>query len=459
MNFWKKLAYSFGSMGAGLPENAFTTWALYLYVDKLGFPQQLFATAMLIYTIWNCINDPLFGFWSDRTHTRWGRRIPYIVLGTLPLALAFYLIWVPPASLLTPAGMFTPALFWYYLAVIFAFDGFYTIVIINWTSLYPETFSTTSDRSTVNAWRQAIGILGAMAGLAATPLIVAKLGWRGMGIIFGAITAISIFVSLLGSKENLHAPGEPLPLGPAIKNTLANKSFLTFVMFNLFVNSVIVLVPQVIPFFAKYVLLISDAQSSLIMAPIFIVAIITQIFWSKVVVHRGVRTTAMIACVLFGLTLLPLGLVRTMPQAITWFGIVGIGLGALLLVGDIMVADICDEDYLKTHTRREGMYYGINALIIRMSVAISAGTISFVQTITKYKPVADPTLMAPTAVIGFRFLVSVVPAVLIGIALIFVFFYPLHGKRLKHVKEQCALAAQLNAAGDAPIPQQEAIIL
>ena len=457
MNFWKKLAYSFGSMGAGLPENTFTAWALYLYVDKLGFPQQLFATAMLIYTIWNCINDPLFGYWSDRTRTPWGRRIPYIVLGTLPLALAFYLIWVPPASLLTPTGMFTPALFWYFLAVIFAFDGFYTIVIINWTSLYPETFSSTSDRSTVNAWRQAIGILGAMAGLAATPLIVAKLGWRGMGIIFGTITAISIFVSLLGSKENLHAPGEPLPLGPAIKNTLANKSFLTFVMFNLFVNTVIVLVPQVIPFFAKYVLRISDSQSSLIMAPIFIVAMVTQIFWSKVVVRKGVRTTAMIACVLFGLTLLPLGLVRTMPQAITGFAIVGVGLGALLLVGDIMVADICDEDYLKTHTRREGMYYGVNALIIRMSVAISAGAISLVQTITRYKPVSNPALLAPTAVIGFRFLVSVVPAALIGLGLIFVFFYPLYGTRLERVKEQCILAAQPNTEPLTPASQWETV--
>jgi len=450
MNFWKKLAYSFGSMGAGLPENAFTAWALYLYVDKLGFPQQLFASAMLIYTIWNCINDPLFGFWSDRTHTRWGRRIPYIAFGTLPLALAFYLIWVPPA------GLSHMALFWYYLAVIFAYDGFYTIVIINWTSLYPETFTSTSDRSTVNAWRQAIGILGAMAGLAATPLIVARLGWRGMGIIFGAITAISVFVSLLGSKENMHAPGEALPLGPAIRNTLANKSFLTFVIFNLSVNSVTVLVPQVIPFFAKYVLRISDSQSSLIMAPIFIVAIISQLLWSKIVVWKGVRATAMIACLLFGVSLLPLGLVHTMTQAVIGFAIVGIGLGALLLVGDIMVADICDEDSIKTHTRREGMFYGVNALIIRMSVAISAGTISLVQTVTGYKPAADPTLMAPAAIVGFRLLISVVPAILIGLGLIFVFLYPLHGARLADVKRKCSTTQCVNSDGTA-VPESEAL--
>jgi len=70
------------------------------------------------------------------------------------------------------------------------------------------------------------------------------------------------------------------------------------------------------------------------------------------------------------------------------------------------------------------MYYGVNALIIRMGVAVSAAIISLVQTITRYKPVDDPALMPPSAVIGFRLLVSIVPAVLIGLGLIFVLLYP-----------------------------------
>jgi len=108
----------------------------------------------------------------------------------------------------------------------------------------------------------------------------------------------------------------------------------------------------------------------------------------------------------------------------------------------MMVADICDEDYLKTRTRREGMYYGVNALIMRSSVAISAGIIAFVQIRTHYvAKLIDPTLQPHTAVVGFRVLMSGIPAVLMLIALVFILMYPLYGKKLEAVKAQCALSA------------------
>jgi Na+/melibiose symporter-like transporter len=102
------------------------------------------------------------------------------------------------------------------------------------------------------------------------------------------------------------------------------------------------------------------------------------------------------------------------------------------------------------------MFYGVNALIIRMSVAISAGTISLVQTVTSYRPVTDPTLMAPAAVVGFRLLVSVVPAVLIGLGLIFVFLYPLYGARLAAVKRMCT-AARSAVSDKTAVPEPEVL--
>jgi GPH family glycoside/pentoside/hexuronide:cation symporter len=447
MNFWKKFAYSLGSMGAALPENCFTTWVMYFYVDRLGFPPRLFASAMLIYTIWNCINDPMFGFWSDRTHTRWGRRIPFIVLGTLPLALAFYLIWVPPA------GISTTALFWYYLAVVFAFDGFYTLVILNWTALYPEMYTSPRDRSTVNALRQVLGILGVIVGVALAPILIARFGWRGLGLIIGSATALVIFLSLLGSKEDQTAPGTPLSLLPALKNTLINRSFVTFVIFNLLFQTVTVLVQGVIPFYTQFALLLNDTEKTLVLLAVFLMAIASQLVWTKVVVRIGTRSTAIVGIIMFAVCLIPLAFARTLAQGMVCFALLGIGLGALLIVTDIMIAEICDEDYLRTHTRREGMYYGINALVMRSSVAISAGIIAFVQVRSGYvAQLTDAALQPRTAVVGFRLLMSAIPAVIILTALVFVLLYPLHGKRLEEVRRACELEQNLCRQPEVPPP-------
>jgi GPH family glycoside/pentoside/hexuronide:cation symporter len=369
------------------------------------------------------------------------------------LALAFYLIWVPPAGI---TGM---AMFWYYLAIIFAFDGFYTLVILNWTALYPEMYTTTQDRSVVNAWRQVLGIVGVIVGVALAPILIAKFGWKGLGVIIGSGTALVMFVSLLGSKENPRIQGgESLSLGPAIKNTLINKSFVTFVLFNLFFQTVLVMVQGVIPFYTQFALLLTDTQKTFVLLAVFLMAIISQLLWNKVVIRVGTRSTAIIGIGLFTVFLIPLAFVKTLGVGIAFFALLGVGLGALLLVEDMMVADICDEDYLKTGTRREGMYYGVNALIMRSSVAISAGIIAFVQIRTHYvAKLTDPTLQPHTAVVGFRALMSGIPAVLMLIALVFILMYPLYGKKLEAVKKQCALTTASCPDPGAPSPGTPAI--
>jgi GPH family glycoside/pentoside/hexuronide:cation symporter len=345
------------------------------------------------------------------------------------MVISFYLIWVPPAGI---SGI---TLFWYYLAVIFAFDGFYTFVILNWTALFPEMYLTPGDRSTVNALRNALGIVGVIIGAALAPIIKDKFGWKGLGIIVGGAAAIMMFVSLLGSKENEKIHGEPLALGAAIKNTLVNKSFLTFALFNLFYETVLVMLQGVIPFYTQFVLLLTDMQKTLVLLIVFLMAVISQILWSKVVTKVGPRNTAIIGIIFFVICLLPFAFVKTLASSIPIFALIGIGLGALLIVGDIMVADICDEDFLKTGTRREGAYFGVSALIMRASVTISATTIAFVQSKTHYiAQLSDPRLQPQSALIGFRALMSIIPAVFLLISLISVLMYPLYGKRLEEIR-------------------------
>src|SRR5690606_36181084 len=105
-------------------------------------------------TFWNAVNGPLAGALSDRTRTRWGRRIPYIALGSLPLALFFALVW------LAPFRGDDPRLFAYFLGVIFLFDTLFTLVSLNLVALFPEMYPSLAERAEVSGYRQVFALVG-----------------------------------------------------------------------------------------------------------------------------------------------------------------------------------------------------------------------------------------------------------------------------------------------------------
>lgn len=432
MTTFKKVAYSLGSLGASLPAQVFSTWVIFFYVDRLKLPAAWMALAWLFYGIWNALNDPLFGYFSDRTKSRWGRRIPYILFGTIPLALVFYLIWIPP---FTAANLLY--LFLYMVLIIFLYDSLYTLVILNWTALYPEMFPTLKDRASVSALRQVFGLVGIIGGVALAPLVYGSLGWPAMGLIFGTITAFSLFISLLGSKERPGYIGEPLNILPALKFTLLNRSFLTYVLYSLLVQFTFVLIMASIPFYTKYVLGLGEMETSLLFLSCFLVALISLYPWSKVTVRLGARQVAMAAAILFGLSLIPTAFVSTFLSGVVFFAFIGIGLGGLILILDVLLAQVIDEDKIKTGVRREGVYFGVHALFIRLGISLQGLTMGLVLTRSGYD--AHLLIQPASALLGLRLLMSAIPIAALALALVFIFYYPLSGERLKAVEAEMSV--------------------
>jgi len=97
-----KIMYGAGSGGFALVILAIGTWTVYYYAPPSGqglivyAPMALLGTAMMIGRVVDALTDPLIAQWSDRTRSRWGRRIPFILFGSLPLVLSFILVWNPP---------------------------------------------------------------------------------------------------------------------------------------------------------------------------------------------------------------------------------------------------------------------------------------------------------------------------------------------------------------------------
>jgi len=387
----------------------------------LRLEARLAAFAMLIYGIWNAVNDPIAGFISDSTKTRWGRRIPYILLGSIPFGLVYFLLWVPP---FTSSNM--AALFWYFLVMICLFDTLYTIVVLNWASLYPEMYPTLKERAQVNSYRQTFGMIGLVIGIAMPPLIFSAIGWAKMGAIFGAIIAGAYLVALAGSRENLkNSSKEPLPLIKAISETFRNIPFMIFVSSNLLIQYAFTMVLAIIPFYAKYVLNAGATDTSLILLSAFIIAMPMMFIWRAVAVRFGAKACYMAAILIFIITLMPFLLIDNIRVAIISAGLLGAGLAGIILLSDVLISDVIDHDKKNTGVRREGMYFGVNAFVCRFAIAMEAASIGLVFTLAKYNPIIFTQTKA--FLLGLRILVAGLPMAALAIAFGIMMYYPLSG--------------------------------
>ncbi len=422
MNKLKKICYSFGAVATALSYQAFSTYIVFFYVDVLRLEARLAATAMLIYGIWNALNDPIAGFISDSTRTRWGRRIPYIFFGAIPFGAAYFLLWFSPFR---SSSMM--ALFFYFLIVICLFDGLYSVVVLNWASLYPEMYPSLAERAQVNSYRQTLGMIGLVIGIALPPLIYSTIGWAKMGAIFGAVITLTCFISLIGSRETRkYMTANPLPLSAALSATFRNIPFVTFVFSNLLVQYAFTMVLAIIPFYAKYVLGAGAVETSLVLFSAFAVAMFMMFVWRALSVRYGAKATYLCSILMLLFALVPFLFISSIGSAIISSGFLGIGLAGIILLSDVLISDVIDYDETKTGVRREGMYFGMNAFICRFAIALEAVSIGFIFNFTKYNPVIFTQTKA--FLLGLRILAAGLPIVALALAFWIMIYYPLSEK-------------------------------
>ncbi|MFX3635095.1 MAG: MFS transporter [Candidatus Pristimantibacillus sp.] len=412
----KKVAYSSGNLSVNLIAQAFATYIVFYYVDVLGVRPYLISLAMIIHGIVNAVLNPLFGYLSDRTKSRWGRRVPYMMFGMVPLAALFTAIWFPVGT-----GM---ALFWYFLIIILAYDIVFVMVVLNYSALFPELFVTIKERANVSSWRQMLGIIGMIIGVALPPMVYgSSLGWGMMGVIFAVIALIFFVITLTGSKEKGTAPAATIRFKEAIKITFSNRAFLFYVTGSFFVQFTFAMLPATIPFFTKYVLGASDESSTILLGAIFLVAIPFVYIWGRLVQRWGPRNTILLAVLCYLIAMIPFLFVTTVAAAAVTAGLVGIGLAGLMVLLEIVLSEVIDDDEKRTRERREGMYFGMNGFIVRWGVSLQALVAGIILETTDY--IADAPHQTASALFGIRAMLSIIPIIALLCALGFFYLYPI----------------------------------
>ncbi len=411
---WKLVTYSANQLGINLLWQAFNTVAVFFYVTVLKVPGTTLSTGLIAYGIINAFLNLAAGYLSDRTKTRWGRRIPYVLMGSLPFGLAFFFLFSPPH--LPSSG-----LIYYFLGFTFLFDLFFTITALNATALYPEMYQKPQQRSFVAALQQMFGIAGLILGVALAKSLGETMGWSSMALIFGIIGAGSLYVSVLGSFENPAYSEAPLALRQAIRETFRNKRFVAFVIASFLIQLVTTMLTTVSSFYSKYVVPLTPLESSIFMGAIFIVAIPVSFIWAKLSLKIGSALAMTISTALCLATLL-LFMIDTTPVMVMLTGaLLGLSVSGFLVLLNVILAEVIDFDALTTGKRREGMYLGMNGFIIRIGLSVQYAIMAVFFAVSGYN--AHHATQSASAIFGFRLLLGAVPAAFLLIALVFLRAY------------------------------------
>ncbi|MBT4522086.1 MAG: MFS transporter [Halieaceae bacterium] len=378
-----KTAYGVGSVAYGVKNNGFDYFFLLFYSQVLGVDASLVGTALLIALVFDAISDPLIGYLSDNTHSRWGRRHPYMYAAAVPISVSYFYIWNPPESLTGNE------LFWYITVLAIAVRTLITLYEVPSSALAAELSDDYDERTSMLSYRYFFGWSGGtlLATFALAFLLVPTEtitngmfnieGFGKMGLLASVVIFTAIMASALGTHSRIPTLRDP----PAKRKitlrriyrelfeTLVNRSFLSLFLAALFGAIATGLAAGLSYYFNTYFWEFSNQQISYLSISVVISALIGFVI-SPVISRKMGKKTGAIACGIIAFTTAPLPialrLLGWMPDNGSPILFPIILASTVLDVGLIisyqtlmaaMIADVVEESELKTQRRSEGVFF------------------------------------------------------------------------------------------------------
>jgi GPH family glycoside/pentoside/hexuronide:cation symporter len=410
----KSFNYAIGMFGTSIPINMLKTFAAIYYVDSLGMTTVQFSLMLLIYTFIDALDNPVYGFLSDRTRSRWGRRRPWLVIGT-PLLILGFIAFYSPSSFLNGNSLVV------YCMLFYMFTGTMDSVInANYAALFPELFRDDTSRANTNALRQAFQLVAMIISIALTPMVTKAIGYSLTSILYGLLGGGVILYMTFTSKETKFQADEEKPqLWDSIKSLATNSKFWVAGFANAFYSAAMSLVLASMPFFVKYALKLSESQTTFLMAAVLLIAIGCVAVWARWVRKYTLMPVWRASLIVLAIAFIPLYFANSLISGILCSALVGFGFAGVITTMDLIGAKIMDEDTLKHNLRREGIISNALGFMNRLNGLFTSFAFYLVFVLYKYESGTNP---GPQPDQASRFLLTIFPPVLMVISFTFSFF-------------------------------------
>ncbi|MFW9951358.1 MAG: MFS transporter [Candidatus Thorarchaeota archaeon] len=426
-----------------------TTMSVYLffyYEVVLGLNAWLIFLALAIFTVYDAIDDPIIGFLIDRNFKftrKWGRRFPWIVIGSIPWCLSLYLIFTAPNidASINP----WPIFFWLLLSM-FVFDTLGALIGINVMALRPDLFRTEAERQKFTPYWTLIDILATTSGMIIPPIFLGfssgKAAYSFMGGMIAIIAAISAILTFPGAWEDkivkdryFATEYKRMNLFKGIFEVIKTKSFLIYFIVNITFAMIVSMLMANTNYITAFVLRTGPEMITIIFGVFILGVVVSLPFWLKYLKKtQNNKKVFTIGGVALSAALIPLTFFQTMIDLFIMLFILGLAMGSMwCFMYTIIQASVVDDFVVRTKKNQKAILIGTIILLGRLVASLDELVFSIVHGLTGFQP-GYTTYEALAAVvpdielvlIGIRLLFGIIPAlILLAGTLIFWKFFPL----------------------------------
>jgi GPH family glycoside/pentoside/hexuronide:cation symporter len=437
-----KLLFSTGDLSSTLTLAVQTFFQMYFLTDIARLSPGTVGWIIGLTRLWDAVNDPLVGMWSDRLKSQHGRRRLLLAYGSFPLGLTCLCCWIIP-----PLSQWALAI--YYMLVIIAFDTAFTVVNIGYNALTPAMTSDYDERSSLNGYRMVFTLGGTLAALIFATVLseiieVESARFAVLGGTLGLLSIIPPWIvrSVTRDVEAVHETSR-MSLRQALHTTLSNRAFLPLACMFLASWTATCVLAAMLVYYASYFLKVPEqanyfvlaAQSSAVLSVPLCVWLATK--WDKPTAFlAGIGFWCVVLTVFFALS--QTGVAVTYVVAI----LCGPGIATAAVIPWAMLPDVIEVEQEQSGERREGAYYAFISFFQKLGTGLALWGIGHLLEFSGYlTPTSEQQFpdQPASALYMIRFIIGPATIGLLLISLPFACWYPVtrasHQQTLERIKQ------------------------
>lgn len=401
-----------------------------LYAITMGLDVKAIAGIFFTTKMFDVVTDPVFGIVSDKYRTPWGRRRPWLAVGTLILMLAIYMLFIPGEQV-------GPSYLFGWLLVVYV--G-WTLTTVSHTAWALELSADYDQRTDITGWLQVAAMIGMML-VALLPATMEQFGSpthaekvAAVGWLLIILLPVAVFVCLRSLPEPETPPPTHIGFRRALAIVAGNWALLRLLAANAAITAAYAVVQSLFVFFVTYTLLLGDRTGF----ALFFLMVGGMVFipvWVKLAQHFSKHATMQLA-VLYGMVV-P-ALLFFLPPGQLWltaiaFLFVGAITSAHELLPRTMMADVCDHDQAESGSERMGLYYSLLQLSSKLAAGLMASAIYIGLAWFGFDPDAGAENSQAT-IDNVRYLIVFTPIIAYVFVLLLMWKYPIDRNRQKELR-------------------------